>query len=111
VLRLNKALYGLCQVPPTYNTKLDSTLQQLDFKHSEGEHDVYARGKGSARLLIVVYVNDLIITGNDVNEIPKLKFQMQASFRMSDLCLLSFYLGIGVQQGSTSISLSQIAYA
>jgi hypothetical protein len=72
---------------------------------------VYARGKGSTRLLIVVYVNDLIITGNDVNEIPKLKFQMQASFRMSDLCLLSFYLGIGVQQGSTGISLSQIAYA
>jgi hypothetical protein len=64
-----------------------------------------------ARLLVGVYVDDFIITGNDVNEIPKFKLQMQASFRMNDVGLLSFCLGIGVQQGSTGISLSQTVYA
>jgi hypothetical protein len=111
VLRLNKALYGLHQAPRAWNTKLDSTLQQLGFKHSDCEHVVYMRGKGSARLLVGVYVDDLIITGNDVNEIAKFKLQMQTTFKMSDLGLLSFYLGIEVQQGSNGISLSQTTYA
>jgi hypothetical protein len=111
VLCLIKALYGLCQAPRAWNTKLDSTLQRLGFKHSDCEHAVYARGKGTTRLLIGVYVDDLIITGNDVNEIAKFKLQMQASFKMNDLGLLSFYLGIEVQQGSNDISLSQMTYA
>jgi hypothetical protein len=111
VLRLDKALYGLHQAPRAWNTKLDTMLQQLGFKHSDCEHGVYVRGKGSARLLVGVYVDDLIITGNDVDEIVKFKLQMQASFKMSDLGLLSFYLGIEVQQGSSGISLSQTTYA
>jgi hypothetical protein len=111
VLRLDKALYGLRQAPRAWNTKLNTTLQQLSFKHSDCEDAVYARGKGSARLLVGVYVDDLIITGNDVDEIVKFKLQMQASFKMSDLGLLSFYLGIEVQQGSSGISLSQTTYA
>jgi hypothetical protein len=111
VLCPDKALYGLRQAPRAWNTKLDTTLQQLSFKHSDCEHAVYARGKGSARLLVGVYVDDLIITGNNVDEIVKFKLQMQASFKMSDLGLLSFYLGIEVQQGSSGISLSQTTYA
>jgi hypothetical protein len=111
VLCLIKALYGLRQAPRAWNTKLDSTLQRLGFKHSDCEHAVYARGKGTTRLLIGVYVDDLIITGNDVNKIAKFKLQMQASFKMNDLGLLSFYLGIEVQQGSNGISLSQTTYA
>jgi hypothetical protein len=111
VLRLDKALYDLRQAPRAWNTKLDTMLQQLGFKHNDCEHAMYARGKGSARLLVSVYVDDLIITGNDVDEIVKFKLQMQASFKMSDLGLLSFYLGIEVQQGSSGISLSQTTYA
>jgi hypothetical protein len=76
VLRLDKALYGLRQAPRAWNTKLDVTLQQLGFKHSDCEHAMYACGKGSARLLIGVYVDNLIITGNDIDEIVKFKLQM-----------------------------------
>jgi hypothetical protein len=44
---------------------LDRTLTELGFSHSESEHAVYARGRGASRLLVGVYVDDLIITGND----------------------------------------------
>jgi hypothetical protein len=63
-------------------------------------------GKELARLPVGVYVDDVIITGNDLDEIMKFILQMHASFKMSDLGLLSFYLGINVQQGSSGISLS-----
>lgn len=58
-----------------------------------------------------VYVDNLIITGNDATEIAKFKQQMASRFKMSDLGLLSFYLGIEVQQGCDGIKLSQAAYA
>jgi hypothetical protein len=73
VLRLDKALYELRQAPSAWNIKLDETLVALGFSHSMSEHAVYARGKGASRLLVGVYVDDLIITGNDVDEIAKFK--------------------------------------
>lgn len=45
VLHLHKALYGLRQAPRAWNTKLDTTLLSLGFKHSENEHGVCTRGK------------------------------------------------------------------
>jgi hypothetical protein len=53
-----------------------------------------------------VYVDDLIITGNNDVEITSFKQQMSSRFKMGDLGLLSFYLGIEVKQGSDGISLS-----
>lgn len=111
VLRLSKALYGLRQAPRAWNAKLDQTLRPLGFTHSDSEHAVYARGHGSLRLLVGVYVDDLIVTGNDDSEIDRFKQEMQAQFKMSDLGLLSFYLGKEVIQGSTDICLSQAGYA
>jgi hypothetical protein len=98
VLHLDKALYGLHQAPRTCNAKLSETLVALRFSHSASEHAVYSRGKGDSRLLVGVYVDDLIITGNDAAEIAGFKRQMCTKFRMSDLSLLCFYLGIDVQQ-------------
>jgi hypothetical protein len=73
VLCLDKALYGLRQAPRAWNAKLHETLVALGFSHSMSEHAVYARGKGASWLLVGVYVDDLIITGNDANEIAKFK--------------------------------------
>jgi hypothetical protein len=111
VLRLDKALYSLRQAPRAWNPKLHETLVALGFSHNTSDHAVYARGKGASRLLVGVYVDDLIITGNDVAEIAKFKQQMSSRFKMSDLGLLRFYLGIEVQQGRDGIKLLQSAYA
>jgi hypothetical protein len=111
VLRLSKAMYGLRQAPRAWNARLDQALCALGFKHSASEHAVYARGHGASRLLVGVYVDDLVITGNDNSEIKRFKLEMQAQFKMSDLGLLSFYLGIEVNQKSDGICLSLSAYA
>ena len=94
VLKLRKALYGLKQAPRAWNSKLDASLASLGFARCPLEHGVYARNLGEARLLVGVYVDDLIITGSSDKEIAKFKNQMQDLFKMSDLGLLSYYLGI-----------------
>jgi hypothetical protein len=111
VLKLNKALYGLRQAPRAWNVKLDSSLQVKGFTRCASEHGMYTRGAGEARVVVGVYVDDLIITGANSAVVEKFKEEMRQTFRMSDLGLLSFYLGIEVKQGNKCITLGQPAYA
>ncbi|WVZ83459.1 hypothetical protein U9M48_030605 [Paspalum notatum var. saurae] len=111
VLRLHKALYGLRQAPRAWNAKLDRTLVALGFKRCEEEHGVYTRGEGRRRVLLGVYVDDLILTGAEDDAITSFKDEMKSSFKMSDLGCLSYYLGIEVKQDEGRITLCQAAYA
>jgi hypothetical protein len=110
VLRLHKALYGLRQAPWPWNAKLDSTLKGMGFGQSLHETAIYRRGNGGNALLVGVYVEDLVITGTKDAEVAAFKEEMKATFPMSDLGLLSFYLEIEVQQGDSGITLRQTAY-
>jgi len=58
-----------------------------------------------------VYVDDLIVTGGDPTEIVTFKRQMTSEFDMSDLGLLSFYLGLEVDQKEDYIAIRQTSYA
>lgn len=58
-----------------------------------------------------MYVDDLIVMGTWVQDISAFKFEMVAQFKMSDLSVLSYYLGIEVKQGKDSITLGQRTYA
>lgn len=109
VIKLHKALYGLKQAPRAWNAKLDASLKLLGFTRSECEHGLYTRGAATSRLVVGIYVDDLIIAGESSEQITVFKTEMKL-FRMSDLGLLSFYLGIEVKQGQKGIVLSQAAY-
>jgi hypothetical protein len=50
-----------------------------------------------------VYVDDLIITGTTLDEITRFREEMKLQFKMADLGLLTFYLGLEVQQGRGDI--------
>lgn len=72
---------------------------------------MYTRGMAVSRVVVGVYVDDLIITGANPADIDAFKEEMRRLFRMSDLGLLSYYLGIEVKQGRSAITLGQAAYA
>jgi hypothetical protein len=79
--------------------KLDGTLRKLGFHQSEHEHAVYCRrSRGGGRLIVGVYVDDLVIIGTMPDEIARFKEEMEIQFKMADLGLLSFYLGLEVEQ-------------
>jgi hypothetical protein len=109
VLRLRKTLYGLQQALWVWNAKLDSTLKALDFKQSMHKHAIYRRddGKHGEPLLDGVYVDDPVITGSFEQAINKFKEEMKGQFQITDLGLLSFYLGIEVHQEGGHITMSQ----
>jgi hypothetical protein len=111
VLHLTKALYGLRQAPRAWYSKLDASLLKLGFTRSTSEHAVYLRGPETRRLIVGVYVDDLVITGSSHSDIDKFKLEMKDTFQMSDLGLLKYYLGLEVVQSERGISLSQRAYA
>jgi len=62
-------------------------------------------------LIVGVYVDDLITTGASGDDIVTFKQEMKMKFQMSDLGLLSYYLGIEVKQGADGIVLCQSGYA
>lgn len=111
VLRLVKALYGLRQAPRAWYTKLDASLLSLGFHRSASEHAVYMRGANARRLVVGVYVDDLVITGGNHSELDQFKKEMRETFQMSDLGLLRYYLGLEVSQTDEGITLSQGACA
>jgi hypothetical protein len=110
-LCLCKSLYDLRQAPRVWNAKLDSTLKGMGFGQSPHEAAIYRRGNGGNTLLVGVYVDDLVITSTKDAEVAAFKEEMKVTFQMSDLGLLSFYLGIEVHQGDSGIMLRQTAYA
>jgi hypothetical protein len=73
-------------------------MKELWFSRCAQEQAVYTRGTGSAGLIVGVYVDDLIVTGENSSEITIFKQQMVGEFDMSDLGLLTYYLGIEVIQ-------------
>ncbi|XP_023755973.2 uncharacterized mitochondrial protein AtMg00810-like [Lactuca sativa] len=111
VYKSSKALYELKQAPRAWNSCLDAYLKSLGFKRCPQEYSVYTRMKNGNTLIIGVYVDDVLVTGSSIGDAKQFKKEMKAKFKMSDLGLLTYYLGIKVNQHKNFISLKQEAYA
>jgi hypothetical protein len=94
VLKLHKALHDLKQAPRSWNSKLDSVLHDLGFTKCKFKYGLYTRIKDQGRLIVGVYVDDLIIMGEQFSELIQFKEEMKKVFQISDLGALSYYLGI-----------------
>ena len=110
VLKLNKALYGLKQAPRAWYFKLHNCLVSLGFKRSTYEQEIYLKFSDRIHLIIGVYEDDLLVTGEKDSDISKFKEQMKHYFEMNNLGQLSSYLGSKVSQGGR-ITMSQRNYA
>lgn len=112
VYRLHKALYGLKQAPRAWYSRIDSHFLQNDFRRSQNEPTLYVKECGNGKRIIVsLYVDDLLITGNDIDEINKFKKSMLQVFEMTDLGLMKYFLGMELHQLDDGIFLSQKKYA
>ena len=72
---------------------------------------MYIHGKIGASIIVGVYVDDLIVTGEDAATIADFKKKMFGEFDMSNLGMLHYYLGIEVAQENGVITIKQTAYA
>ena len=111
VLKLRKAMYGLGQAPRAWNSKLDETLKSMGFIRSINDQAVYTSNREESKLWVGVYVDDLIITRSNPEEIDSFKISMKTKFEMTDFGLLHSYLGIQVMQEEDGIKMCQTWYA
>ena len=86
-------------------------MKKLGFARCLSEQAVYTRGEGNDAVILGVYVDDLIVTGGNPVKVKNFKEEMMTEFEMTDLGLLSYYLGIEVDQKEDFITVKQSGYA
>nr|GEU70853.1 ribonuclease H-like domain-containing protein [Tanacetum cinerariifolium] len=110
VCRLKKFLYELKQAPRQWNAKLTSTLIENGFNQSKSDYSLYTKSDKGVFLALLIYVDDIIITGNNVSEIEKFKVFLKSKFMIKDLGKLKYFLGIEVIDTENGICLNQRKY-
>jgi hypothetical protein len=111
VCKLHKALYGLKQAPRQWFERLKGTLLQLGFQNSKCDPSLFTFTKKSVVAYFLVYVDDIILTGNSPQFLKSVTQQLNSSFSLKDLGDLDYFLGIEVKvQPSGSLLLSQGKY-
>ncbi|KAI0500239.1 hypothetical protein KFK09_018448 [Dendrobium nobile] len=111
VCKLNKALYGLKQSPREWYATLSTHLQAFEFLISSADPSLLTYKSKSTRLYILIYVDDILLTGNSPTEIDRLLTSLHKQFQMRNLGSLAHFLGIQTVHTKYGILLHQQQYA
>lgn len=96
VCRLHKALYGLKQAPRAWYSTFSAFLLHHGFVNSHCDSSLFIHKTSSVITILLVYVDDIILTGNSSAHIQQLISHMHSTFSMKELGSLSYFLGISV---------------
>lgn len=111
VYKLNKALYGLKQAPQAWFGRIESYFIKEGFGKEDNEQTLFTKvNKQGKHLIISLYVDDLIYTGDDENMMVEFKEPMMKELDMTDLGKMKYFLGIEVVQFNGGIFISQAKY-
>ncbi|MCO5575183.1 hypothetical protein L7F22_028980 [Adiantum nelumboides] len=104
VCKCSKALYGLKQSPRAWYEKDDPHLVKRGFYNSSTESTLYVKREGDVLLIVILYVDDLLITGSNKRHNAEFKADLNATFKMKELGLLHHYWGIQLEQCDCGIA-------
>ena len=100
-----KSLYGLKQAPRAWYEKLIEHILKLNFKHYDlDDATLFVNKIGKTLVYLVVYLDDLLMTGNNESYIASIKKEFRKCFEMTDLGYVHYYLGIEVTKHPKFIS-------
>ncbi|GJU61792.1 putative RNA-directed DNA polymerase, partial [Tanacetum coccineum] len=107
---LHMSLYGLKQTLRAWFKCLSKVLFDLGFKGSKTDPSLFIYSRGDTLLYILVYVDDIIVTGNNKGTIDNIICQLGSAFALKDLGPLNYFLGIEIVPHVSGILLSQKKY-
>ena len=92
--------------------RFDETIRSYDFIKNEDEPCVYKKISGSAIMFLVLYVDDILLIGNDVGMLSSVKAWLSKNFSMKDLGKVTYVLGIRIYRDRSRrlLGLSQSMY-
>src|SRR5438105_14601372 len=96
VCKLQKALYGLKQAPRAWFARLSSKLQSMGFIPSHVDTSLFTLRDGSTTVFILIYVDDIIVTGSSCLVVQWLLHSLSTAFAVKDLGALHYFLDIQV---------------
>jgi hypothetical protein len=111
ICHLKKSLYGLKQDPRAWYSKMDNFLIATGFSRFHSDPNVYTKKVGSHLIILVLYVDDLILTDSDSKLLNHVKTSLKNKFEMIDLGFLHYFLGLQVLQTNEGIFISHSKYA
>jgi hypothetical protein len=85
-------------------------MKQIGYNQGNSDHTLFIKRKNERVTLLIIYVDDMIITGDDTDKIKRLQECLSTEFEMKDLGGLKYFLGIEVARTKNGIYLSQQKY-
>ena len=104
-------MYGLKQASRQWYAKLSDTLRDIGFQHSKNDYSLFYKQQGQSIVLLTVYVDDIVVTGNNSSEIAALKAFLNDKFKIKDLGEPNYFLGMEVVQVPNGTVLTQRKFA
>ena len=110
VYKLEKSLYGLKQSGRNWNKVLHECLTEKEFTQNPADHCVYSRETKDGKVIIIIWVDDLIIAASNTDILKEVKGMLAEKFKMKDLGRLQHFLGIDFTQSDGCVTMSQEKY-
>jgi hypothetical protein len=111
ICRLRKSLYGLKQSPRAWFGRFTHSMRRYGYHQSQSDHTLFLKHSNEGKITaLIVYVDDIVVTGNDIMEMGKLKTYLAKEFEIKDLGNLRYFLGIEVARSKEGIFVSQRKY-
>ena len=107
VCRLQRSLYGLKQASRQWFTRLSLFLLSHGFQQASANHSLFLSFNGNSTTALLVYVDDIILTRNDIEVIHRITTLLDQAFKIKDLGTLKFFLGLEVARSQHGIHLCQ----
>jgi len=110
VCRLQCSLYGLKQDSRQWNLELCRFLTSHGYTQSKSDYSLFTKVSNGLRSYIVVYVDDLLIAGDDIAVIAFVKQALHATYTIKELGLARYFLGIEISRSKMGSFLNQRKY-
>ena len=111
VCLLKKALYGLKQAPRAWFQRFSSFLLTLGFSCSRADTSLFVFHQQSSLIYLLLYVDDIIVTGNNPSLLDSFTRKLHSEFATKDLGSLSYFLGLEASPTPDGLFISQLKYA
>ncbi|GJR47602.1 retrotransposon protein, putative, ty1-copia subclass [Tanacetum coccineum] len=96
VCKLKRSIYGLKQASRQWNKRFDDEIKQFGFTQNPDEPYVYLKASGSYVAILILYVDDILLMGNNTPMLQDVKSYLRRSFAMKDLGEAAYILGIKI---------------
>ncbi|KAL4367961.1 hypothetical protein GQ457_05G011320 [Hibiscus cannabinus] len=106
VCKLHKSIYGLKQASRQWFHAFSKVILNYGFVQSPSEHSLFVKGAGDDLIVLLVYVDDIVLAGKNLDFLKSVQSFLQQSFKLKELGSLKYFLGFEIARNETSISLS-----